>query len=367
MIKVGITELHGIAKEISKFPPDGVVYIPIQPVRHFTDKLITSTAKGVLRYFSCDEVDIIEAPIFPILTKQKWIYTPADFATCANFQLMHIPLPRPLRIFFLKKIFSQKNFVKLLFKSNAGRNTLMSYGKLDSTFLSEKVDVVYPAVRRVENKYIKFNKDKVNLLFVGDFFAKGGIHVVDAFEKIQKEFPNGRLRICSHDAWQTNNYELAKRYKSKVVYNENITFDYVDRDILIEKILPETDIFLCPTYRDSYGYAIEEAMAYAIPVISTNHFAIPEIVEHGVSGFLIRTQSFEFVKNFKNYRVDYLPADFHSYMNSEVYKYLRLLVSNFDLRREMGLAGLQIARSKFSFERRNAIMKKVYESALEDG
>lgn len=367
MIKVGLTEMHGIAKEIAEFPPEEVTYVPIQPRKHFTDRIFTSTAKGVLSFFSSSEVDIIEAPLFPILTHQKWIYTPADMPTACNFQVAHLPLPRKLRIFILKKIFFRDNFVRLLFKSKAGKGTLKTYAKVGDDFLPGKIDVVYPPVRRVNDQLIKFSKQRINILFVGDFFAKGGVHVVEAFEIIQKEFPDTYLRICSLDTFRMHNAKLAKIYWQKIQENPQIKFGYVERERLLREILPDTDIFVCPTYADSYGYAIEEAMAFGIPVISTDIFAIPEIVNHNVTGFLIKVQGFEFIKKFKNYTVDKLPNHFFEYMNQEVYKYLRLLISNFDLRRTMGMAGLKRARTKFSFKNRNRIMKKIYEAAVSDG
>ncbi|MFT4803964.1 MAG: glycosyltransferase involved in cell wall biosynthesis [Psychroserpens sp.] len=44
---------------------------------------------------------------------------------------------------------------------------------------------------------------------------------------------------------------------------------------MLEQVLPETDVFVSPTYEEAFGFALLEASAYGIPVISTNHYAIP--------------------------------------------------------------------------------------------
>jgi len=229
--------------------------------------------------------------------------------------------------------------------------------------LWSKVDVVYPAVRTINDDMIRFNTKMINILFLGNFFPKGGAHVLDAFEELLKKFSNITLRICSRTDLGTSNTQLAQEYWDRIKNNNKIFFGYVSRTELLNKILPETDLFVMPTYRDSYGYAIEEAMAYGIPVISTNLFAIPELVEHRKSGFLINVQQFDYIREFRNYRVSSIPKEFHRYMSSEVFKYMDVLVSNFDLRKAMGLAGLKIARQKFSFEKRNAKMAEIYRMA----
>ncbi len=63
------------------------------------------------------------------------------------------------------------------------------------------------------------------------------------------------------------------------------------------KIVPETpdvfpyyrlsDIFVCPSYNESLPRVIFEAMAFNIPIISTNVFGIKEQIEDEVSGILI--------------------------------------------------------------------------------
>lgn len=53
-----------------------------------------------------------------------------------------------------------------------------------------------------------------------------------------------------------------------------------------EKVLEMCDTFLLPSETESFGLAALEAMAVGVPVISSNTGGIPEVNEHGFSGFL---------------------------------------------------------------------------------
>ncbi len=45
-------------------------------------------------------------------------------------------------------------------------------------------------------------------------------------------------------------------------------------------------MFLLPSEKESFGLAALEAMVNAVPVISSNTGGLPEVNEHGVSGYL---------------------------------------------------------------------------------
>jgi N-acetyl-alpha-D-glucosaminyl L-malate synthase BshA len=52
------------------------------------------------------------------------------------------------------------------------------------------------------------------------------------------------------------------------------------------EILSISDLFLLTSEKESFGLAALEAMAYSVPVISSNTGGIPEVNEQGYSGFL---------------------------------------------------------------------------------
>jgi N-acetyl-alpha-D-glucosaminyl L-malate synthase BshA len=55
----------------------------------------------------------------------------------------------------------------------------------------------------------------------------------------------------------------------------------------IYEVLAQADLFLLPSELESFGLAALEAMACEVPVIATNVGGVPEVVTHGVDGFLV--------------------------------------------------------------------------------
>lgn len=66
----------------------------------------------------------------------------------------------------------------------------------------------------------------------------------------------------------------------------------------VNQILGYSDLFLLPSETESFGLAALEAMAVGVPVISSNTGGLPEVNEHGVSGYLSNVKDVDdMVKN----------------------------------------------------------------------
>ena len=61
---------------------------------------------------------------------------------------------------------------------------------------------------------------------------------------------------------------------------------FLGKQDAIEELLAVADVFLMPSESESFGLAALEAMACGVPVVSSNAGGIPEVNEHGFSGFL---------------------------------------------------------------------------------
>ena len=90
-------------------------------------------------------------------------------------------------------------------------------------------------------------------------------------------------------------------------------------------IVPAFDISLLATNKETFGGVIVEAMALGVPVIGTNAGGVPEIIEHGVTGLLIKPES---------------PVDLATA--------IRTLYDNPKMRLRFSEAGVEKVRSKFS-------------------
>jgi len=103
--------------------------------------------------------------------------------------------------------------------------------------------------------------------------------VIEVFDRIQKKIP-AKLLMVGEGPEKEACEELCieKGIKDKVVFLGNSSE--------IGKILCFSDLFLLPSEKESFGLAALEAMASAVPVISSNAGGLPEVNKNGVSGYL---------------------------------------------------------------------------------
>jgi N-acetyl-alpha-D-glucosaminyl L-malate synthase BshA len=95
----------------------------------------------------------------------------------------------------------------------------------------------------------------------------------------------------------------------------------------IQQLLSITDIFLLPSETESFGLAALEAMAYAVPCITSNAGGLPEVNIHGESGFTIEVGAIK-----------------------EYVEVLERLINDRRKLEKMGKNAQEIAYSKFSAE-----------------
>lgn len=366
MIRVAITEAHGVAHEASQFGPAGVEYSFIQPSG--VPRFVRSPIKGYLRTFNAPNHDLIEAVIMPIVTRSRWIYSIANFQEAAAFSFLGAPIPRFARIRYIRQLLLRENCRKVILWSKAGLATLGSYAGLpQNDRLFQRTEVVYPAIRRVPDHLLASHEGPVTMLFSGDFFRKGGVNVVDAFEQVRRLHSEVRLLVCCDERidFNTPNAELRAEYLRKLRDTPGIeVLGRLPRERLMTEVLPKTHIYLLPTYNETFGMAILEAMSYGIPVIATHHFAIPEMLSHDVTGLLIDVSAFDLESMFRGYVVNDLPAEFRASVTDQLVRRICELVESPEKRRRLGAAAIATARSKFSFDTRNARMLAIYQEAL---
>jgi len=103
--------------------------------------------------------------------------------------------------------------------------------------------------------------------------------IINVFYNIQKEIP-AKLMMVGDGPEK----EPAERLCEKLGIEDKVIFFGKSHEI--DKILCFSDLFLLPSESESFGLAALEAMACAVPVISSDTGGIPEVNKHGVSGFL---------------------------------------------------------------------------------
>jgi N-acetyl-alpha-D-glucosaminyl L-malate synthase BshA len=73
-----------------------------------------------------------------------------------------------------------------------------------------------------------------------------------------------------------------------IVRKKKLTRDvhFLGKQDRVYQHLAQADLFLLPSDMESFGLAALEAMACEVPVVATNVGGLPEVVEHGIDGYL---------------------------------------------------------------------------------
>ena len=103
--------------------------------------------------------------------------------------------------------------------------------------------------------------------------------VIKIFAKIQEKIPAKLLMVGDGPE-----KAAAESLCRKLGILEKVLF--LGNSNEVDQILSYTDLFLLPSETESFGLAALEAMAWSVPVISSNSGGLPEVNIDGVSGFL---------------------------------------------------------------------------------
>ncbi len=364
-VRIGVTDTHGVACELVNFPPDHVRYRLLKPTRRGSP-IFRSPIRVFFSRYDTTDCDLVEAVCCPIHTGKPWILSLCVSHEMVAFNLLGVPLPRCVRAAYIRRLLMRDNFKFLFFWSQAGYESLKAYPLLNDPAIVSKTRVVYPAIRRVSDELVQFHDGPVNLLFMGDFFRKGGAALIDAFERLQQEYQGIRLRLCCDEDrdFFTDDQNLRNTYLDRIHRNAAIELGRIPRQQMLNAVWPETDVYLLPTYDETFGFAVLEAAAYGVPVICTDIFALPELVEHEKTGLLINVSEDTCRRMVKGYVVTHLDRTLHEDMTEQLYQQLRRLIESPALRRRLGEAGLARVRSAFSFERYNQQVSEYYAQAV---
>jgi glycosyltransferase involved in cell wall biosynthesis len=185
---------------------------------------------------------------------------------------------------------------------------------------------------------------KIVIAYLGNLIEeKGVVDVVRSVPLVAGEFPDVEFRFAG-DWWNTDE---AKRKCEEEIGKHNlqpwIRFLGVVTGGEKERLLREADIFVFPTYYRGEGHpnVIIEAMAAALPVISTDYVAISETVVDGVTGFLVPARDPETVA-----------------------ERIKRLIRDPALRTEMGKAGRLRYEACYTQDKNIGNMSAVFRSAM---
>ena len=192
-----------------------------------------------------------------------------------------------------------------------------------------------------QNKY----NGKIHLLTVARLVEKKGIEYgIRAVSKILKEHPNVEYKIVGEGELEN----CLKKLINDLKVNENVKLLGRKQQEEIIELMQHEDIMLAPSITSSEGdqegipVSLMEALAMGLPVVSTQHSGIPELVQNGKFGFLVPERDADALAD----KLEYL-------------------IEHPELRREMGQLGRQYVQENYDIDKLNDRLVCIYQKLLE--
>lgn len=147
---------------------------------------------------------------------------------------------------------------------------------------NNKKDVDIPCYRSVLAK-----KEERVITHISNFRKVKRIpDIIKIFYKIQKEIPAKLLMVGDGPE-----KEKAEKLCYELGISDKVIFFGNSNEI--DRILSYSDLFLLPSETESFGLAALEAMAWSVPIISSNSGGLSEVNFDGISGYLSNVGNIE--------------------------------------------------------------------------
>jgi glycosyltransferase involved in cell wall biosynthesis len=144
-----------------------------------------------------------------------------------------------------------------------------------------------PAVDKRKVKIeLGFNPDDLAIVSVGRLYARKGLFtLIESMVAVVKRFPTAKFVISGKG--QSDEMHKLTAYAERLGVKNNIVFTGYYPDKKLPKLYQAADVFAFSTFYEHHPFAVLEALATGLPVVTTTVGGIPETIESGKNGFLV--------------------------------------------------------------------------------
>lgn len=181
--------------------------------------------------------------------------------------------------------------------------------------------------------------DKVNILFLGRLGKrKGTFDLINAIPFVKEKIGNQKFSlILAGDG----DIDTCKKMCKDLNIEKDVQIVGWVNETAKENLFLQTDILVLPSYHESFGLSLIEAMSYAIPIVASTGGSIPEVVDDRKDGYLVE------------------PGDI-----SDLADKLVLLIENKELRLTLGQNGRDHVEREFCEELFCKKLSDLYDSII---
>ncbi|HLC77868.1 MAG TPA: glycosyltransferase family 4 protein [Candidatus Nanoarchaeia archaeon] len=323
---------QGIAKNIKSFKFQNYLkYV----AKHLIRRLFSSMPNAI-KTRDNSSFDIIHCAHCLSKNKRPWV---VDIEWPAQFWAGRKVFPKN-RDKILRLLLS-KHCKKVLAWTNWSREEILKvFPEIDN-----KIEVLYPALKPT---IVYRDYKKIRLLFVSRrFYFKGGLHALEVIDRLTRKYKDVEAVFISDTP-----REIIEKYSQ----NPKIKFhSFISKEKMLEEIYPKSDILIYPSYTDTFGFVLIEALSFGIPAITVDGQSRREIINDGETGFVVD----------KIEKIDYTTLEGQEEIIEKMVEKTSLLIENRKLLEKMSLnAYSNVEHGRFSIKKRNDKLAKIYEEAV---
>ncbi|MCW3983450.1 MAG: glycosyltransferase family 4 protein [Candidatus Bathyarchaeota archaeon] len=132
-----------------------------------------------------------------------------------------------------------------------------------------------------------FNPDDIAIVSVGRLYARKGLFtLIESMPAVVKRFPNAKFIISGKGQSDEMQKLIAHATRLGVINNIVFTGYYPDKKLPL--LYQAADVFAFSTFYEHHPFAVLEALATGLPVVTTTVGGIPETIQSGKNGFLVK-------------------------------------------------------------------------------
>ncbi len=141
------------------------------------------------------------------------------------------------------------------------------------------------ADKRRAKMELGLNPDDLAIVSVGRLYARKGLFtLIESMPAVIKRFPTAKFIISGKG--QNDEMHKLNAHAERLGVRGNIVFTGYTPDRELPKLYQAADVFAFSTFYEHHPFAVLEALATGLPVVTTTVGGIPETIDSGKNGFL---------------------------------------------------------------------------------
>ncbi|NJM20776.1 MAG: glycosyltransferase family 4 protein [Richelia sp. RM2_1_2] len=220
--------------------------------------------------------------------------------------------------------------------SNYCRSQGMIFAPIDKW---NQMHIIHCGIEPALFKVVSHHGQGKRLLYVGRLAAVKGLPILlQSLVSLKQQHPNVILTVVGDGSDRTSLEQMTV----DLGLSSNVIFVGYKNQAEVRKYFEETDVFVLSSFAEGVPVVLMEAMAAGVPVVAPQIAGVSELVENGVSGYIV-------------------PAgDKNSLANS-----IEKLLNDGELRAKFGTAGRNKVETEFNINLEAEKLYKIMSKALQ--